>query len=96
MSSETFAAELEAAADEVSIRSRADLQVILRRAALRIRNRDGITFDQDVDTALNELAAEFGTTRNDLVRRIVREGLQAMQYLPVHDLDEDGETEGSA
>jgi hypothetical protein len=96
MSAERFAKELETAADEVSLRSRADLQILLRRAALRLRNTDAIPFDPDIEKALAELAAEFKTPKNEIVRRIVREGLQAMGYLPIHDLDEDSETEGNA
>lgn len=96
MPKRTFAEELEAAADEVSIMARADLQIILRRAALRLRNSGAIPFDPDVEKALTEVAAEFDTSKNELVRRIVREGLQAMGYLPVHDLDEGSETEGNA
>lgn len=96
MPKRTFAEELEAAADEVSIMARADLQIILRRAALRLRNSGAIPFDPDVEKALTEVAAEFDTSKNELVRRIVREALQAMGYLPVHDLDEGSETEGNA
>jgi len=39
---------------------------------------------------------EFGMTRNDTIRFIVRELMEKNTYLPVHELDEDGEIEGNA
>lgn len=96
MTSRSYADQLDDAADRIADISRADLQIMLRRAALRLRNKSGISFDENVDEALAKVATEFGVTRNDLVRRIVREGLQAMRYLPVHDLDEDGDIDGRA
>ncbi|MGO6690729.1 hypothetical protein ACCS54_07245 [Rhizobium johnstonii] len=39
---------------------------------------------------------EFGKTRNDTVRFIVREWMEKNTYLPVHELDEDGDVDGSA
>jgi hypothetical protein len=96
MSAEKFAKELEAAADEIALRPRADLQILLRRAALRLRNTEAIPFDPDVEKVLTEFAAEFGTSKNEIVRRLVREGLQAMGYLVSPILHEDSETEGNA
>lgn len=41
-----------------------------------------------------DLSGEFGKTRNDTVRFIVREWMEKNTYLPVHELDEDGDVEG--
>lgn len=87
---------LEDAADRIADISRADLQIMLRRAALRLRNAGDISMDDDVEEALGDLAGEFGMTRNDTIRYIVREWLEKNTYLPVHDLDEDGDVDGSA
>nr|WP_165447866.1 hypothetical protein [Rhizobium ruizarguesonis] len=48
------------------------------------------------DNALCNLVSEFGVTRNDMIRFIVREWMEKNAYLPVHELDEDGDVEGSA
>ncbi|TCR95984.1 hypothetical protein EV281_11232 [Rhizobium sp. BK418] len=42
------------------------------------------------------MVGEFGVTRNDMIRYIVREWMEKNTYLPVHDLDEDGEVDGTA
>ncbi|MBX5063464.1 CopG family transcriptional regulator [Rhizobium sp. NLR9a] len=90
------AALLEDAADRIADVSRADLQIILRRAALLLRNSGSIAFDNDVEEALRDLSGELGKTRNDTVRYIVREWMEQNTYLPVHELDEDGDVDGSA
>ncbi|SCB59674.1 hypothetical protein GA0061105_10830 [Rhizobium aethiopicum] len=69
---------------------------MLRRAALLLRNSGLIVFDDDVEEALRDLSSEFGKTRNDTVRFIVREWMEQNTYLPVHGLDEDGEVDGNA
>ncbi|MGO8003536.1 CopG family transcriptional regulator [Rhizobium ruizarguesonis] len=76
--------------------SRTDLQILLRRAALRLRNSAAVSMEDDVEDALRNLAGEFGMTRNDAIRFIVREWMEKNTYLPVHSLDEDGGIEGSA
>lgn len=87
---------LEDAADRVADISRADLQILLRRAALLLRNSGSIAFDDDMEEALRDLSDEFGKTRNDTVRLIVREWMEKNIYLPVHMLDEDGAVDGNA
>ncbi|MBX4966152.1 CopG family transcriptional regulator [Rhizobium binae] len=87
---------LEDAADRIADVSRPDLQIILRRAALLLRNSSSIAFDDDVEEALRDLSGEFGKTRNDTVRFIVREWMEKNTYLPVHKLDEDGNVDGEA
>ncbi|MBB4297214.1 putative DNA-binding protein [Rhizobium leguminosarum] len=87
---------LEDAADRIADVSRPDLQIMLRRAALLLRNSGSIAFDEDIEEALRDLSGEFGKTRNDTVRYIVREWLETNTYLPVHALDEDGDVDGTA
>ncbi|MGO7135916.1 CopG family transcriptional regulator [Rhizobium leguminosarum] len=95
MSSPDTATLLEDAADRIADISRADLQIVLRRAALRLRNAGAISVDDDVEEALRDLAGEFGMTRSDTVRFIVREWMEKNTYLPVHHLDEDGDVDGN-
>ncbi|EJT01560.1 hypothetical protein [Rhizobium sp. CCGE 510] len=96
MTTADTAALLEDAADRIADISRADLQIMLRRAALRLRNAAGVSMDDDVEEVLRDLASEFGMTRNDTIRFIVREWMEKNSYLPVHHLDEDGDVEGNA
>ncbi|NEJ98637.1 CopG family transcriptional regulator [Rhizobium ruizarguesonis] len=90
------AALLEDAADRIADISRPDLQIMLRRAALRLRNAGALSMDNDVEEALRDLSGEFGMTRNDTIRYIVREWMEKSTYLPVHELDEDGDVDGTA
>ena len=87
---------LEDAADRIADISRADLQILLRRAALLLRNSGSIAFDDDIEEALRELSDEFGKTRNDTLRLIVREWMEKNTYLPVHEFDEDSDVDGEA
>ncbi|MGR9188858.1 CopG family transcriptional regulator [Rhizobium leguminosarum] len=96
MTSPDTATLLEDAADRIADILRADLQIMLRRAALRLRNATGVSMEDDVEEALRDLAGELGMTRNDTIRFIVREWMEKNTYLPVHELDEDGDTDGEA
>ncbi|MGO6684196.1 CopG family transcriptional regulator [Rhizobium leguminosarum] len=96
MSSFNTAKLLEDAADRITDISRADLQIMLRRAALRLRNASAVSMDDDMEEALRDLSGEFGKTRNDTIRFIVREWMEKNTYLPVHELDEDGDVDGTA
>ncbi|NKJ93001.1 CopG family transcriptional regulator [Rhizobium leguminosarum bv. viciae] len=87
---------LEDAANRIADISRADLQIMLRRAALRLRNSGAVSMEDDVEDALRDLAGEFGMTRNDTIRFIVREWMEKNTYLPVYELDEDGDIDGTA
>ncbi|MBY3332545.1 CopG family transcriptional regulator [Rhizobium laguerreae] len=87
---------LEDAADRIADISRADLQIMLRRAALLLRNSGSISFEGDIEEALRDLSGEFGKTRNDTIRFIVGEWMEKNTYLPVHMLEEDGDVDGSA
>ncbi|MBB3744980.1 hypothetical protein FHX10_004517 [Rhizobium sp. BK591] len=96
MTSPDTATLLEEAADRIADMSRADLQIMLRRAALRLRNAAAVSMDEDVEEVLRDLAGEFEVTRNDMIRYIVREWLETNTYLRVHELDEDWDVDGNA
>ncbi|MGR9312143.1 CopG family transcriptional regulator [Rhizobium leguminosarum] len=87
---------IEDAANRIADVSRPDLQIMLRRTALQLRNSGSIAFDDDMEEALRDLSGELGKTRNDTVRFIVREWMEKNTYLPVHELDEDCDIDGSA
>ncbi|SFP86781.1 hypothetical protein SAMN03159463_05028 [Mesorhizobium sp. NFR06] len=94
MSRHQFMQELESTADHAS---RADLQVLLRRAALLLRNVGGFSVDPRTDEALTGLAAEMGTAKPDLMETLVGDWLVANAYLPVpHALDEETAVDGIA
>ncbi|PDS28000.1 CopG family transcriptional regulator [Rhizobium phaseoli] len=87
---------LEDAAERIADISRADLQVMLRRVALRMRNSGLIDLDDDMEEAIRNFCSELGLTREDAIRYIVREWMETNTYLPVHELDEDGDVDGEA
>jgi hypothetical protein len=92
----SFAEELESAADRIGDMSRPDLQIILRRAALMLRNVAGVSLEPATEDALNDLAAEMKVGRSDLIQIVLREWLETNAYLPVRTIDEESETDGSA
>ncbi|MCA0000982.1 MULTISPECIES: hypothetical protein [unclassified Mesorhizobium] len=96
MTRASFAEELESAADRIADIPRADLQIILRRAALMLRNVAGVPLEPATDDALNSIAAEMKIGRSDLIQIVLREWLETNAYLPVRQIDEDSETDGSA
>ena len=71
----TNANQHEAAADQIADISRADLQILLRRAALRLRNVQGLTLASDVDEAVDFLAAEMNLSRTEVLQTIIRDWL---------------------
>ncbi|MBB6414088.1 hypothetical protein [Mesorhizobium sangaii] len=72
------------------------MQIILRRAALMLRNVAGVPLEPATKDALISIAAEMKIGRSDLIKIILREWLETNAYLPVRMVNEDGETEGSA
>lgn len=92
----SIAEELESAADRIADISRADLQIILRRAALMLRNVAGVPLEPAVEETLSSLAAEMNIGRTDLIRIVLREWLESNAYLPVRMVDEDSDTDGNA
>ncbi|TPI64264.1 hypothetical protein FJ420_17135 [Mesorhizobium sp. B3-1-3] len=96
MSRHQFVHELESTADHIADASRADLQVLLRRAALLLRNVGGISLDPRTDEAISSLAAEMGAAKPELIERIVGEWLVANAYLPLpRHLDEESTVDGN-
>ncbi|MBX5302450.1 CopG family transcriptional regulator [Rhizobium sp. NLR12b] len=90
------AALLEDAANRIEDISTRDLQIMLRRAALLVRNAGSIALDDLTDEALRNVSSELVLSRDDAIKFIVREWMEQNTYLPVHELDEDGEVEGNA
>lgn len=96
MSAIDYAAQLDDAAERIADISRADLQIMLRRAALRLRNTVKVPLDPEWEDALSGIASELNVGRNDLIRQIVKEWLETNGYLPVHMIEEGDETDGRA
>ncbi|TIR27202.1 MAG: ribbon-helix-helix protein, CopG family [Mesorhizobium sp.] len=96
MSRLSISEELENAAGRVADISRADLQIILRRAALMLRNVSGVPLEPATEDALNSIAAEMKISRSELIQIVLREWLETNAYLPVRSIDEESETDGSA
>ncbi|WP_419693571.1 ribbon-helix-helix protein, CopG family [Mesorhizobium muleiense] len=76
--------------------SRADLQIILRRASLMLRNISGVLLEPATADTLDSIAAEMKISRSDLIQIVLREWLETNAYLPVRTIDEESETGGSA
>ncbi|WP_370050421.1 hypothetical protein [Sinorhizobium fredii] len=55
-----------------------------------------MTFEDDVEAAIAVAGEELQMTRDEIIRLIIREWLQGYGFLPVQELDEGSETEGSA
>ena len=97
MTRHDIASELEGAASQIGDMSRADLQVLLRRAALMLRNVTGLVLEPRVEESLAGLANEMGLSKTELVRTIIDDWLTANAYLPVpYALDEESSAEGNA
>ncbi len=93
---ERFIRQLENAARRVEVMAPAEAARLFHRAALRLRNIDGPVLDIDVDEALGSVAENLREAKHDLIRRILREWLEANAYLPVLGIEEDAEVEGTA
>jgi hypothetical protein len=89
----SVAEELERAADRIADMSRADIQVILRRAALMLRNVAGVSLEPATEEALNSIAAEIKVCRSDLIQIVLHDWLEANAYLPVRKSDEESGTD---
>ena len=72
MTRASIAEELESAADRIADIPRADLQIILRRAALMLRNVAGVPLEPATEDALNSIAAEMGIGKSDLIQIVLR------------------------
>lgn len=79
-----FVADLEAAAADIGNVPRHELAIMLRRAALRLRNTDtGIPLDPAADDYLTSAATNIGMTRSDLARKIINDWLETNTYMVV-------------
>lgn len=96
MTRTSFAEELESASDRIADMSRPDLQIILRRAALMLRNVAGVSLEPATEDAVNAIAAEMKVGRSDLIEIVLREWLETNAYLPLRTIDEESETDGHA
>ncbi|WP_352493297.1 hypothetical protein [Mesorhizobium sp. M0118] len=96
MTRQSVTEDLEHAAQRIGDISRADLQILLRRAALMLRNVGGVPLEPATADALDSVAAEMKIGRPDLIQIILREWLETNAYLPVRTIDEESETDGSA
>lgn len=88
-----FISDLQAAADRCGD---SDIAALLRRAALKIGNLEALPLDDDVEGLIEVFAMQERMSKNDVIRRMLREHLEGMGLLPLHDLDEDGPVEGNA
>nr|WP_221155015.1 MULTISPECIES: hypothetical protein [unclassified Rhizobium] len=61
-----------------------------------VRNAISIARDEYTEEALRNVFRELVLTRDDAIRYIVREWMEKNTYLPVRELDEDGDVDGSA
>jgi hypothetical protein len=96
MTHRAFAEKLEDAASHIVELSVADLQVLLRNAALRLRNTSGLTLEPKVDMEIDLLATQLKLPRSEVLPTIVRDWLVIAGRLPADILDEESETEGTA
>ncbi|RWC27958.1 MULTISPECIES: hypothetical protein [Mesorhizobium] len=96
MTHRAFAERLEDAAAHISEVSRADLQVMLMNAALRLRNTSGLALEAEVDEAIDLLAAQLKLSRPEVLQTIVRDWLVIAGRLGADTFDEESETEGMA
>lgn len=87
MTSSDFADKLEALANDIGDVPRHELAVILRRAAIRIRSKPGLNFNDEDEAALTRYAADLGgLSRQDAILRAVREALMTSGYMQFHDM----------
>ncbi|MER8408826.1 hypothetical protein NKH16_29940 [Mesorhizobium sp. M1307] len=96
MTRRSVAEDLEIAAQRIAEMSRANLQILLRRAALMLRNVGGVPLEPATADALDSIAAEMKIGRPDLIQIILGQWLETNAYLPVRTIDEESETDGSA
>ena len=72
----TFSDELEEAADRIADQNRDDLRILLRRAALKLRDAPGgFALEPAADAVIDELVFELRLPRSEVLRTIVRDWL---------------------
>lgn len=83
-----FARELEDAADRIADISKADLQIMLRRAVLRLRNVEGVSLDEQMSDALDGVAAEMKLSRSEAIHAILHDWLVGHGMIPYREEEE--------
>lgn len=76
----TFADELQQASDRIADIPRADLQSCFLRAALMIRNTDGLDLDPGLKETLCGVAVEMELAKSELIKTIIGVWLIANAY----------------
>jgi hypothetical protein len=61
-----------------------------------LRNVASVPLEPATEDALNSIAAEMKIGRPDLIQIVLRQWLETNAYLPVREIDEGSETDGSA
>jgi len=89
----SFVDALETASQQVGATVDQEIASLLRNAAVRIRNSSTIALDADVDFSLAEMAMDFGMRKDELIRKILRDWVEA-NYLSL-DGDDDSMTDKS-
>ncbi|MGB3643551.1 MAG: hypothetical protein WBA15_03655 [Mesorhizobium sp.] len=93
---ERFIRQIEDAAQRVEIMPRDEIAALFRRAALRLRNADGLGLDPAIEEKFEEVCRLTGTAREELASAIIGDWLVATGYFPFHETDEESETDGAA
>lgn len=95
-----FAQQLYEASDKLDDLSRSDIQILLRRAALRVTNKTqaaGTTvLIPEVAAMIDEFAAARGVSRDEAVNLALTDWAIGMGFMSKDDLEEDSETDGEA
>jgi hypothetical protein len=96
MTGSAFTEELENAADQIADIASADLQHLLRQAAMHLRDTEGLVLDADVDELITSLAADLKLPRRKVLETIVRDWLISGGRFRFDTLDEESETDETA
>jgi hypothetical protein len=73
----SFADALETASEQVGATLDEEVAALLRRAAIKIRNSNTVVVDADIDFSLSELAMEYRVSKDQLIRKILREWVES-------------------
>ena len=69
---ERFIRQFESASKRIGIMASDEIAIPFRRAALRLRNADGIVIEPEVSEKFSEVADMTGTGRHELAGLIIR------------------------
>ena len=102
MTRQSFAEKLIEAADGIDDLSRSDIQVLLRRAAIRLSNEmqdaGKVVIGPELAALFDELVqkSDMPITRNDAVVAVLVDWTISQGYLDSDVLDEESEVDGNA